>query len=85
MVPDVVYICNIMVTIFQHPGCDVYRRSEQRRGARRVGFYERGKEFLSIKSIKSKVGKCLTDCLWSAFSDLFVWNAKPLPDIPVIL
>ena len=25
MVPDVVYICNIMVTIFQYPGCDVYR------------------------------------------------------------
>lgn len=24
MVPDVVYICNIMVTIFQYPGCDVY-------------------------------------------------------------
>ena len=21
---DVVYICNIMVTIFQYPGCDVY-------------------------------------------------------------
>ena len=21
MVPDVVYICNIMVTIFQYPGC----------------------------------------------------------------
>ena len=52
---------------FSPLGMYVYRRSEQRRGARRVGFYERGKEFLSIKSIKSKVGKCLTDCLWAHF------------------
>lgn len=28
MVPDVVYICNIMVTIFQYPGCDVYKLTQ---------------------------------------------------------
>lgn len=33
MTPDVVYICNIMVTIFQYPGCDVYKVEHKRKGS----------------------------------------------------